>query len=488
MREFIFALIFAVALSGGAAAKVRLPAIVGDNMVLQQDTLVNVWGWADPGKKVTVSASWGVKKSAVTGQDGKWLLQIKTPKASFEKYTMTVSDGTPVTLKNILVGEVWLCSGQSNMQMMVEGGRDCPIENSQKIIVGSINYPDVRLFTVQLNGGLEPREDVTGQWDEASPSVVKQFSAIGYLFGRNLQDHLHVPVGIINSSCGGTWIEAWFPASLQTGFADYDPASIPTAEGQSGMTKMELLYNGMIAPIKNYAVKGFLWYQGCTNAGRSDCYAEKMVALIKHWRDIWGGASKPFYYVELAPHEDGFENLRTALVREEQAKVMDMIENVGMVCTNDLVYDYESWNVHPSRKEPIAERLLYWALSKTYGYGDAIKTIGPRFKSMELLDGGVLKVSFHGSECGFIVDGPIEGFEVAGPDGIFYPAQALRHRPDPTVLYVSAYNVGRPVYLRYNFKNWAPGHLWDAFGQPVVPFRTDNFKIHMNNRPENESK
>lgn len=458
-----------------ALAGLRLPAIVGDNMVLQQDTLVNVWGWADPGKKVSVTPSWGDRQTVLTGDDGRWLVRIRTPKASFDKHTMVISDGDPIRLENILIGEVWLCSGQSNMEMQVQGGRDCPIENSNRIIAGSINYPDVRLFSVKIDGALKEKEDVTGQWQEASPSVVKTFSAVAYLFGRNLQDHLNVPIGIINSSCGGTWIEAWFPAALQTGFADYDPESVPTAEGQSGMIKMELLYNGMIAPLKNYSLKGFCWYQGCSNAGRSDCYAEKMVAMIRHWRDIWGGDSKPFYYVEIAPHEDGYENLRSAKVREEQAKVMDMIENVGMVCTNDLVYDYESWNVHPSRKEPVAERLAYWALSRDYGYGDAIKTIGPRFKSMELQDGGVLKVEFHGSECGFIVDGPIEGFEVAGPDGIFYPAHAVRRRPDPTVLYVSAYNVGNPVYLRYNFKNYAPGHLWDAFGQPVVPFRTDSF-------------
>lgn len=473
----IAALVCAVSMT--SYAKVKLPAVVGDNMVLQQDTVVNVWGWADPGKKVTVFPSWGQKSSAVADSKGRWSAKVRTPEASFEKRTITVSDGEPVVLKNILIGEVWLCSGQSNMEMPVQGGRDCPVENSLKIIAGSINYPDVRLFSVKIDGGLTPREDVTGEWKEASPSVVKTFSAVGYLFGKNLCDYLNVPIGIINSSCGGTWIESWFPAALQTEFRDYDPASIPTAEGQSGMEKMELLYNGMIYPLRNYTLKGFCWYQGCSNAGRSECYAEKMVAMIRHWRDIWGGDSKPFYYVEIAPHEDGFENLRSALVREEQAKVMDMIENVGMVCTNDLVREYESWNVHPSRKEPVAERLAYWALSRDYGYGDAIKTIGPRFKSMDLLDGGELKVSFYGSECGFIVDGPIEGFEIAGPDGIFYPATAVRRRPDPTVLYVSAYNVGNPVYLRYNFKNYAPGHLWDAFGQPVVPFRTDSFTVTM---------
>ena len=474
-RITIFIAALLCAFSFPADAKVKLPSVIGDNMVLQQDTLVNIWGWAAPGARVTVSPSWGGRTSAKADASGRWTAEIRTPEASFEKRSITVSDGTPVTLENILIGEVWLCSGQSNMEMQVQGGRDCPVENSQQIIVESIRYPDIRLFSVKIDGRLHPQEDVTGAWAEASPQTVKTFSAVGYLFGKELRKSLDVPIGIINSSCGGTWIEAWFPDRLQTGFGDYDPEAKPTADGQSGMVKTELLYNGMIYPLRNYTLKGFCWYQGCSNAGRSDFYAEKMVAMIDHWRDIWGGDSKPFYYVEIAPHEDGYENLRSAIVREEQAKVMDMTENVGMVCTNDLVYEYESWNVHPCRKEPVAQRLAYWALSRDYGYGDAIKTIGPRFKSMELLDGGELKVSFYGSECGFVVDGPIEGFEVAGPDGIFYPAQAVRRRPDPTVLYVSCYNVGEPVYLRYNFKNDSRGHLWDAFGQPVVPFRTDDF-------------
>ena len=475
MRRFVIIFIAVCCLYSAAAAKVRLPSVVGDNMVLQQKTEVNVWGWADPGRKVTVNPSWGGRVAAVADADGRWCVKVKTPDASYKKHSMTISDGEPVVLENILMGEVWLCSGQSNMEMQMQGGRDCPVEDSQKFIVESARKSDIRVFSARIDGRLYPQDDVVGKWQEASPSVVKSFSAVGYLFGRELHNALDIPIGIINSSCGGTWVEAWFPAELQRDFPDYDPESVPTAEGQSGMTKMELLYNGMIYPLHKYSLKGFCWYQGCSNSGRSDYYAEKMVAMIRHWRDLWGGDSKPFYYVEIAPHEDGYENLRGAKVREQQAKVMDMIENVGMVCTNDLVYEYESWNVHPCRKEPVAQRLAYWALSRDYGFGDAVKVIGPRFDSMELIEGGVLKVRFKGSECGFIAKGPITGFEVAGADGIFYPAQAVRRRPDPTILYISAYNVGKPVYLRYNFKNYSKGGLWDAFGQPVVPFRTDNF-------------
>lgn len=457
------------------SAKVTLPGIIGDNMVLQQKSKAGIWGWTKPGTQVRVNSSWGASASAKTDVDGKWKVLLDTPEASFEKRTITISDGDRLTLRNILIGEVWLCSGQSNMWMTVEGGHDCFVENSQRIIVESAHYPDVRLFNVGLNGGFEKKEDVNGTWDEAGPKTVRTFSAIGYLFGRDLQQALNVPVGVINSSCGGTWIEAWFPAELQKGYADYDPASY--RKSTAGYEALEVLYNGMIWPLRDYSIKGFLWYQGCTNIGGSSCYAEKMVGLINHWRDLWGGGRKPFYYVELAPHDSGDDNLGTAIVREQQAKVMDMIDNVGMVSTNDLVYEYELWNIHPQRKEPIAERLCWWALSRDYGYGDAIKVIGPRYKSMDVQPNGEVKIEFTGSECGFIIDGEIDGFEIAGSNKEFKPAKAVRRRTDPSALYVSCYDVGEPMYVRYNFKNNAIGHLWDSFGQPVIPFRTDTFEI-----------
>lgn len=456
-------------------AEIRLPAVVGDNMVLQQATDVNLWGWATPKSSVRITPSWCTAVRTTTDVEGRWSVTVRTPVASFEPRTVRIADNdSAVTLRNILIGEVWLCSGQSNMEIPVQGGRDCPIEGSQEIIAESARYADVRLFSVKIDGATAPKEDVTGAWAEASPARVKEFSAIGYLFGRNLRRALDIPVGIINSSCGGTWIETWFPASLQRGFSDFDPASV-AREGGNGMNTVELLYNAMIHPLRHFTLKGFCWYQGCSNSGRSTCYAEKMVAMIDHWRTIWGGERKPFYYVEIAPCEDGEQNIRGALVREQQAKVMSMTDNVGMVCTNDLVYDYERWNVHPSQKIPIAQRLAYWALSRDYGYGDALKTLGPRFRKMEVQDGGVVKVTFDGADCGFLIKGEIPGFELAGSDGVFHPAKAERRRPDATELYVSCYAEGAPVYLRYNFKNCSVGRLWDAFGLPVVPFRTDNF-------------
>lgn len=454
-------------------AKVKLPALVGNNMVLQQNSPVKIWGWSEPKATIEIAPSWCDAVEVKADKEGRWCAIVKTPVASFEKQTVTISDGDKVTLNNILIGEVWLCSGQSNMEIPVQGGRDCPIESSQELIVESAQYPNLRLFSVKIASMLEKQSDVIGGWQPATPSVVKTFSAIGYKFGLDLCKALNTPVGIINSSCGGSWIEAWFPAELQKGFGDFIPESVGRKE-MSGFNTVEILYNAMIYPLHNYTVKGFCWYQGESNVGRGKYYAEKMVTMINHWREIWGGDKKPFYYVEIAPYTYGENNLDGVLLREQQAKVMLMLENTGMVCTNDLISDSEKGNIHPSQKVPIAKRLAYWALSKEYGYGDAIKAIGPTFKSMEV-ENGVVKVSFEGSDCGFIIKDNIKGFEIAGADKVFHPATAVRRRPDATVLYLSSYDVAKPVAVRYCFKNYSPGNLWDAFGQPVVPFRSDNF-------------
>lgn len=451
--------------------KVKLPALVADNMVLQQNTKVNIWGWSEPGKTITICPSWSSPAETKADGAGNWESTILTPAGSATPVSIVISDGEEVELKNVLVGEVWLCSGQSNMQIEVQGGRDCPIENAQQIIVESARYPDIRLFTVNLNGSLEKQTDVTGCWQTATPAAVKKFSAVGYLFGLNLHRTLNLPVGIINSSCGGTWIEAWLPVADQKHFDDFDPESVGR-KGMSGFNTAEILYNGMIYPLHRYTIKGFCWYQGESNVGRGRNYGGKLAALIRNWRAIWGDAKIPFYYVEIAPFNYGEDNLDGALLREQQQKVMATVENTGMVCTNDLVYGYEKDQIHPTQKETIAKRLAYWALCNEYGYGDAVKTHGPTFKAMEVNNDEV-KVSFDGSDCGFIFREEISGFELAGRDGIFYPARAVRRRPDATVLYLSSYAVGHPVAVRYCFKNFSPGNLWDAFGQPVVPFRSD---------------
>lgn len=470
-KKFWIFLLMAVGLHTLVYGKVRLPALVGDNMVLQQNSEVNIWGWSKPEGTISLRPSWGEEYQTKADEKGNWNFKIKTPAASLTPVSITVSDGEERVLNNVMIGEVWLCSGQSNMQIEVQGGKDCPIENAQQIIVESARYRHIRLFTVGLNGTLEKQTDVTGCWQTASPAVVKKFSAVGYLFGLYLHQALNVPVGIINSSCGGTWIEAWLPAEAQKKFDDFDPESVARKE-MSGFNTAEILYNGMIYPLHNYAVKGFCWYQGESNVGRGHNYGGKLTALIDTWRTIWGGDRKPFYYVEIAPFNYGDNNLDGALLREQQKEVMAKVENTGMVCTNDLVYAYEKDQIHPTQKETIARRLSYWALSKDYGYGDAVKVSGPAFRSMEIT-GDEVKVIFDGSNCGFIFRGKIEGFELAGRDGIFYPAQAVRRRPDATVLYVSSYAVAQPVAVRYCFKNFSPGKLWDAFGQPVIPFRSD---------------
>lgn len=484
MSKFIISALAAAICSGFALkAEVRLPALVGDNMVLQQNTDVKIWGWAKPGATVSVNASWGGHAKARADADGSWLTTMATPEASLTPYTLTISDGdgSPVKLTNVMSGEVWITSGQSNMEMTVGGGRDCYVEDAQELLTESIGLPYLRLLTVDIEGCWDRKEDVRGSWQISTPAVVEKFSAIGFKFGADLQKTLNIPVGIINASCGGTWIEAWFPGELQTGFADYDPQSAQH-DSTSGFNRVELLYNGMIYPLHKYAVKGFLWYQGETNIGRGACYGQKMEAMINHWRDLWGGEKKPFYYVELPPYEYGEDNLRGALLREQQFEVMQRVENTGMACTSDLTHPWETTNIHQSVKTPIARRLLYWALNRDYGFGDAIKPIGPTYKSMEILDGGVVKINFNGSENGFRSHGPIEGFEIAGDNHEFFPAQAVRRHDDPTALYISSYAVGNPKAVRYRFRNCTIGNLWDGRGLPVVPFRTDRWDQIPNNQ------
>ena len=479
MKRFCALVLLLCAAWAPSEAKIKLPAIVGDNMVLQQSCEVKLWGWAAPEAEVSVAPSWCGAVRTQADKKGRWCVTVATPAASFEPRSIALGDGDgePVVLKNILIGEVWLCSGQSNMEIPVQGGRDCPIEHAQEIIAESAQYPDVRLFSVKIDGGLRPREDVTGAWCEASPGSVKTFSAIGYLFGRNLRRALNVPVGIINSSCGGTWIEAWFPASLQRGFADFDPASVATREGQSGMNTVEILYNGMIYPLHNFAIKGFCWYQGCSNVGRSTCYAEKMVAMIDHWRDLWGGDRKPFYYVEIAPVENGEQNVdcgagaRTAGPGDGD----DRQRGHGLRPTTWSTTT-RRWNVHPSAEG--ADRAAAGLLGAEPGL--RLRRCGQDHRAAVQVDGGARRRCREGvistaATAGSSSRARSRASNWPAATGCSAPRRPCAGAPTPRCSMSRTTTWASPVYLRYNFKNCSVGRLWDAFGQPVVPFRTDNF-------------
>jgi sialate O-acetylesterase len=481
-KRLLSIVIFLFVLVCTVTAEVTLPALVSDNMVLQQQTNISVWGWSKPGAKIEVTASWGEKGSTVADNDGNWNLTIVTPAASFTRHEITISDGEALTVKNILIGEVWLCSGQSNMEMNFMGTGPSGVIGANQTIVESGLYPELRLFQVEHNSSTVPESDCKGKWLPSSPDAVRSFSAIGYLFGLQIHKILNIPVGIINASWGGTIIEAWMDADAQKSFTDVDLSQV-NDEKLPVFGKPISLYNGMIAPLVNYSIRGFLWYQGESNVPRYSTYADKMVALVKFWRKLWGNDNMPFFYAEIAPYNYAANRMDmseaqidAALLREQQAKVMEMIKNVGMVCTNDLVFPYEQNEIHPSNKPEVAKRFAYWALRMTYGFGDAVSVMGPRYKSMRIENGkAVLSFTLSEPEGFFGSKGEITGFEIAGNDRVFYPAKAVKVFPFAKELTVSSEKVPEPVAVRYCFRNWLLGNVCNVFGLPLIPFRTDDW-------------
>ena len=481
MKKIIYLFVFIFGFTGTLLAKVTLPALVGDNMVLQQQSDVKIWGWSEPGASVKITTSWGSKGSVKSDNDGNWYFTVTTPAASYTSHTITVSDGEPVVLKNILIGEVWLCSGQSNMEMTFTGYWGSPVIGANQAIEESVLYPNLRLFTVEKNSATVPQKDCKGSWQISSPVVTRNFSAVGYYYGLQLQRILNVPVGIINSSWGGTIIEAWIDAESQKDYTDVD-LSLLNDEKFPVYGKPISCFNGMIAPLVNYSIRGFIWYQGESNVPRYSTYADKMVTLIKFWRTLWANDNMPFFYAEIAPYNYAANRLdlteaqiNAALLREKQALVMDMINNVGMVCTNDLVFPYEREEIHPSNKPEVARRFTYWALHNTYGFDDALSVIGPRYRSLKVENGRAV-LSFSGVDGeGITVKGDISGFEIAGADHIFYPASVLKVFPKVSELVVFSDKVAEPVAVRYCFKNFSIGNVCNVYGQPMVPFRTDDW-------------
>lgn len=481
MKNFLLLFVLIFAITATASAKVTLPSLVGDNMVLQQQSNIKVWGWSEPNASIKVTASWGAKGSTKCDNEGNWYVTITTPEATFTPYTITISDGEPITIKNILVGEVWLCSGQSNMEMTFTGIWGSPVIGANQVIEESSLYPNLRLFTVEKSSTTKPQKDCKGTWQISSPAATRNFSAIGYLYGLQLQRILNVPVGIINASWGGTIIEAWMDAESQKSFTDVDLSLIDN-EKVPVYWKPISCFNGMIAPLVNYSLRGFIWYQGESNVPRFSTYADKMVALIKFWRTLWADDNMPFFYAEIAPYNYAANRLdlteaqiNAALLREKQAHVMQMLNNVGMVCTNDLVYPYERDEIHPSNKLEVAKRFSYWALHNTYGFGDALSVIGPQYKSMKVEKGRAI-LTFSGVDGeGITIKGDVLGFEIAGSDQVFYPAKAIKEFPNVTELTVFSDKVTEPVAVRYCFKNFLIGNVSNVYGQPLIPFRTDKW-------------
>jgi sialate O-acetylesterase len=448
------------------SAKVILPPVIDNNMVLQRSTIAALWGKAKPGIKITIKTSWNNKLYSITTQrDSSWNIGVSTPIAG-GPYTISFNDGDLLTLKNILIGEVWVCSGQSNMSMPVKGFKNQPIEGSNELLLHAEN-PKIRLMQIQRQFSVKPGFDCkVSPWTEANMQSVSEFSAVGYIYAKKLQEKLKIPVGIIMTAWGGTKIEAWMNSSSLSSLS-FVKQPLLKEKAKITQNSSTVLYNAMINPIVGYGIKGFIWYQGEANRSNYDKYDQLMEAMVKGWRKAWNIGECPFYYVQIAPFRYDSTN-KSAFLREAQLKASTLIPNCGMVVSLDV--GKEAF-IHAPDKTTIGKRLALWALANNYGMTE-LAHASPVYKSINI-KGDTVEIYFDNAVNGFSTFGKdLTGFEVAGADKEFYPATAKITSNGVMVL---SEKVKKPVAVRYAFKDWVVGNLFNIEGLPVSSFRTDNW-------------
>ena len=464
----IFLLLATIMVVMGIKAKVTLPKIFSDGMVMQRETNANLWGEAKASSNVKITTSWDNKSYVVrSDSNGKWETSVKTPKAG-GPFSITFSDGEKLTINNILIGEVWICSGQSNMEMPMKGYKNQPVDNAVEDILHSKDS-NLRLFTVKRNSKFKPVDDVTGNWNEANPASVRNFSATAYYFGRELRRSLDVPVGLIVAAWGGSACEAWMTADWLKAFPD---AKIPASEEdiKSKNRTPTVLYNGMLHPLTGFSMRGVIWYQGEDNVTRYSTYADMLTTMIGGWRSVWKQGDFPFYFCQIAPYDYKLINytVNSAFLREQQSKAELMNQNCGMAVLMDVGMDF---GIHPRKKYQAGMRLALLALDKTYGV-EGLTSESAYYDKMEI-KGDTAVISFKRADMWIYGAKGYKSdlFEIAGEDRIFHPAKAWIER---SKVYVKCDSVKTPVAVRYAFKDWADGDLF-CDGLPISSFRTDNW-------------
>ena len=479
MKSFIKILLssFAAALCIPAFAELSPKYPCSDGMVLQQNAKALIWGHGDAGKNVEVTTSWdGASYSATVAGDGVWRIYASTPSASYNHYEIRVKSGSEnYTITDVLVGEVWVASGQSNMEMPVRGFFNCPVENSNYVIANPAGADNVRMFTVGVNPQLEPVSDVavTRGWEKAAPGAVAEMSATAYFFAEQLNRSLDVPVGILALPRGGARVESWLPRSTVESYGTEDCS--PEAQAKRvDYTRAYVMYNGMEQPVKGYTAHGFIWYQGCSNVGEDVAFVPRMVELVRQWREDWGDKDNnmPFYQVEIAPYAYGGGQLdKSPLLRAAQHTAAAQIPNGGIICTNDLTYPYEARNIHPCQKQPVGLRLAYMALHRDYGF-ESISYESPEAVgiSRDAKNPSMLLVKFTSCPNGIDRESGVVGLEIAGEDGVFYPVEDVTMRRQNFELLVKSSKVPHPVTVRYGWGDFRPGNLHNSEGLPFVPF------------------
>jgi sialate O-acetylesterase len=492
-----------------AAADVKLPALISDNMVLQQGRQVAIWGTADAGEQVTVSLG-EQRESATADANGQWKVHLGPLKAG-GPWEMTVAGKNTVTIHNVLAGEVWVCSGQSNMEFAVWNHGVFGGANNAEQEVAAGNDPLLRLFMVKRAVAGKPQTDVQGQWVVASPETVGSFSAVGYFFGRDLHRTMKFPVGMIASSWGGTEAEAWtsdesleadpelkvvadswrqriadFPHVLEQyeqKLNEWEKAAEEAEAGgkvavpfpdapkdpRSHPWRDSGLWNAMIAPLTPYAIAGTIWYQGESNAEFAYQYRKVFANMIQQWRTSWGEGDFPFLFVQLANFITNNKNPDAwAVLRESQEKTL-ALPKTGMAVAIDIG---DSHDIHPKNKQEVGRRLALAA--EGIAYGRKIEYMGPSYKSLHE-DKGTLRLRFTHLAGGLVVHGPrLMGFEIAGEDQQFYPAEA---KIDGAEVVVSSAKVPKPVAARYAWLDDPKCNLYNKVGLPAPPFRTYDWTV-----------
>jgi sialate O-acetylesterase len=440
----------------GTCGNISLPEIFSDNMVLQQRSEVPFWGWAKSGETITIKADWLDKEITVrVGSQGTWKVILTTPEAG-GPYNIHLKGYNELTLKNVLIGEVWLCSGQSNMEWSAQSG----INNGEDEIKNA-NYPEIRLFTVYQSTSLYPQDHLTGEWSACTSETMRNFSAIGYLFAKTLHKELGVPVGIINTSWGGTPAEAWMPEEIITKDDFLREAAKKLKPVPWGPIEPARIYNSMISPLVPFHIAGVLWYQGEQNTVNAYAYKEILTSLIKSWRSRWG-YDFPFYYAQIAPYryDNQYEGVE---VRDAQRKVLE-VPNTGMIVLSDIG---DTTNIHPKNKQDAALRFANMALNRCYK-AKQVEDSGPLYKDM-VIDKNRAIISFQHSEGLHAAGDKLTCFEIAGEDKVFYPADA---KIKGEQVLVSSKKVKSPVAVRFAWSNTATPNLFNGANLPASCFIT----------------
>lgn len=465
-------------------AELRLKYPTGDHMVLQQQTEAAVFGFATPGAKISVTPSWdGKTYTATTDAKGHWTAKVPTPKASYTVYTVNVKgDGGNITIQDVLVGEVWMASGQSNMEMPIKGFDNCPVEGYNEIITQAPARDKIRMLYVRTVQADEPREEVTNTdgWLCADPNGIPEMSAVGYFFARKVNEVLDIPVGVVAFARGGARVEGWLPKETVAEFGE--DVSTEAVKQRMDMLRPYEMYNGMQVPLQGYTARGFIWYQGCSNVGHEDEFVPRMVELVRQWRADWGDTdnSMPFYMVEITPYAN--HNGTGAALRKAQHDVAKQVPNSGIICTNDLVAPYEAANIHPCDKKSVGNRLAYLALNRDYGF-KTVACDSPEAVSISKMQGfgggpggrmpgaaaaPMTRIEIVNCPHGINRTQEIKGLEVCGEDGVWHEVDRVMYFRGSLIPMTDEVKDIKEV--RYGWADYCPGNILSNEGLPLVPF------------------